>query len=787
MSESAFFELTTQYPKGTRVTAQVHRLLKHGAEVALPDGTEGIIRNRELSWDREPDDAAEILHLDQTVSALVLDWERERHRLELSLRQAERDPWESIEQRHSVGQICRCRVVRLWRGGAFAEIEPALDGFVPLHEVNTTPPKTIEDVLWIGDTIEAAITRIDPHERKIDLSIRERLHRLRDSQEQAAAYARPRVAPAGGASFYDALKPEDRQRILHAMSQRATAEAAQSQTPTLDESLAQKFPCVFIAEDDPSFRGSLARLLERLGHTTHAVENAEKAAAEFSPDRHALVLMDLGFSTGSLAGLDAIKQILARSPQTPVVIITGVDWFQRNTDIITEAKQAGAKCALVKPVDLRDLQKVMRLIAEEQDAWQIAQVPEAVDRKRLAVFQTGASGNHRSLEPIVRRALGELQRKTGAAASVLFRMEPISRAVSVFAHVGAPLNPDELTKHTLQATPVGDVVRHNLELFEPDTTRNPSRFRHLQLLEFSSCIGVPVPTAGQTEYAVFLFHPQRDYFKPEHLAEAVVTAGLLGGALVRAQAEEIVQKIQPLLFIGQLGSAHIHELNNRLGGVHNHTKILRSQYEQLIHNPAIALSPDWKDQLGASIKELDERSTDISNIAKLYLGLLGKERHEPINVNQVLTKCIRFLKPFAQGMRVTIVFTPAADLPSTMSISIRLEQAFLNVMLNAVQQIYQARAGGVLTIETHFQPGALLPIQVRFRDTGPGIHQQHQNRIFDLGFTTREEGTGIGLFVTKNLLESCQCQISVAESIILIGTTFLIELPMIVPSVEDAK
>ncbi len=116
-----------------------------------------------------------------------------------------------------------------------------------------------------------------------------------------------------------------------------------------------------------------------------------------------------------------------------------------------------------------------------------------------------------------------------------------------------------------------------------------------------------------------------------------------------------------------------------------------------------------------------------------------------------------------------------------MSIAVRLEQAFVNVILNAIQQTFLAKGGGDVEIQTQFHDSA-TPIQIRVRDTGPGIHLQHQERIFDLGFSTRPGGTGIGLFVTKNMLESLGGQIRIEESIVLVGTSFLIELPVIVPA-----
>ena len=76
------------------------------------------------------------------------------------------------------------------------------------------------------------------------------------------------------------------------------------------------------------------------------------------------------------------------------------------------------------------------------------------------------------------------------------------------------------------------------------------------------------------------------------------------------------------------------------------------------------------------------------------------------------------------------------------------------------------------------------PIQVRFSDMGPGIHGSHLERVFDLGFSTRPDGSGLGLFTTRRLIESMSGSITVEKSAMLLGVTFLVELPLIVPWME---
>jgi signal transduction histidine kinase len=119
-------------------------------------------------------------------------------------------------------------------------------------------------------------------------------------------------------------------------------------------------------------------------------------------------------------------------------------------------------------------------------------------------------------------------------------------------------------------------------------------------------------------------------------------------------------------------------------------------------------------------------------------------------------------------------------LPGIAGDGLELQQVFLNIMLNAIHQMnLKPNKGKVLTVTTAYQDQEKRPIKIRFSDTGPGIHRRLWERIFDLGFTTRLGGTGQGLYIARSLVESLDGKIQVERSAILIGATFLVELPVI--------
>ncbi len=109
----------------------------------------------------------------------------------------------------------------------------------------------------------------------------------------------------------------------------------------------------------------------------------------------------------------------------------------------------------------------------------------------------------------------------------------------------------------------------------------------------------------------------------------------------------------------------------------------------------------------------------------------------------------------------------------------KLHQVIDNLVLNALQWSAGRLRKNVL-VTTHLDTGKPEPaIQIRVVDTGPGIHRRLQEKkIFDLGYSTRPGGSGLGLFVARELLDTLGGTVSVEESVMEVGSTFRVDLPV---------
>jgi small subunit ribosomal protein S1 len=150
----------------------VKNITDFGAFIDL-NGLDGLLHITDMSWGRigHP---SEILKVGQEVDVVVLEINREKERVSLGLKQKLQNPWETIEQKYTVGQKVAGKVVNLVPYGAFVELEPGVEGLVHVTELSWT--KRIakpSDVLKAGQDIEAVVLGINRDEQKISLGIRQ--------------------------------------------------------------------------------------------------------------------------------------------------------------------------------------------------------------------------------------------------------------------------------------------------------------------------------------------------------------------------------------------------------------------------------------------------------------------------------------------------------------------------------------------------------------------------------------------------------------------------------------
>ncbi|NIV32486.1 MAG: hypothetical protein GWN58_24520 [Anaerolineae bacterium] len=174
--------------------------------------------------------------------------------------------------------------------------------------------------------------------------------------------------------------------------------------------------------------------------------------------------------------------------------------------------------------------------------------------------------------------------------------------------------------------------------------------------------------------------------------------------------------------------------------------------------------------LEIAMEEL-ERAADIVNQLR-DLSREPEARREPTDLNTLVEKTVLLTQKRCQQRRVEVAWSPATELPAVSLAPDRVQQVLLNLVLNAVEAMPE---GGQLQISTALtrEPDG---VRVTFADTGVGIEPERLPGIFEPFHSTRAEGLGLGLYISKKIVEEHGGHIKV-DSHVGEGTTFTVWLP----------
>jgi small subunit ribosomal protein S1 len=162
--------LLTELQPGDILTGRVNQLTNFGAFIDL-GGADGLAHISELSWQRV-NHPREVLSPGQEVKVMVVEIDAERERIGLSLRRLQSNPWETIDQRYSLGQIVSGPVTNVAPFGAFVQIEEAVEGLIHASELDVDPQAQPRDLLQPGQVVTAKIISLDKQRQRMGLSLR---------------------------------------------------------------------------------------------------------------------------------------------------------------------------------------------------------------------------------------------------------------------------------------------------------------------------------------------------------------------------------------------------------------------------------------------------------------------------------------------------------------------------------------------------------------------------------------------------------------------------------------
>ena len=175
----------TQLSPGTEVNGRVTRVENFGAFVEVEDGIEGLLPTSEMSWSRirHP---SELVKVGDSIRLAVLLVDAKARKLTLSLKSVGGDPWAEATSKYQPGQAYEATITQVADFGAFARLEEGVEGLIHISELANNRIRRTEDVVQLGQVVQARVLQVDPEKRRLRLSLKQRDEKVEAETAQQA-------------------------------------------------------------------------------------------------------------------------------------------------------------------------------------------------------------------------------------------------------------------------------------------------------------------------------------------------------------------------------------------------------------------------------------------------------------------------------------------------------------------------------------------------------------------------------------------------------------------------
>jgi signal transduction histidine kinase/predicted RNA-binding protein with RPS1 domain/ActR/RegA family two-component response regulator len=718
-----------------RIRIKVIRHLPLGLFVELENGDQGIVRVREISWEQEKRiNWKQLYPVDAEEWAVPISM-RAGHPYELSLRLAKKDPWVNIFGQFSTNEVYVGVVTGVMGYGAFIELAPGITGL--LHE-SKLPERILKpplELFWPGDRVRVVIEQVDSKKRRL---------KLRLPLEKIPASEAPTI-------IYDSLEAHKQAEIASFIKDKSNRKR------------------ILVVEDDPDQGKLVSNWLIHIGQIVEVVRHAEEALAslgKFSPD---IVLIDIG-----LPGMDGIalaNRLLETHPHLRLVLSTEYTSAEKRSRDLNSLLERGVDF-LIKPLFPDDLLDFLKKNGNHE-------------KKTLAVTEklaadSGLFDSETSPTSSMRFLLQKSRMRLGFDAAILFQLDTVRRTVSI-VESSTQLALNTYALPSLIYSPVREIAEDEEPIVQERLLQEEeARFQYLvDLFPVQACIGLPVPVSLSHKYALlFLDSEPRDIYEEDQIyVEAAALT--IGTYLEHGQFQEKATIIQRYALIGQLTAALVHEITNLMGPLNKRLEIFKTKVESFKDEVA---NQERTTFLKKDLGDIQQAIHKIVTTMRMLGRVIAKDKNEILRLDEIVKETINLMRDTADREHIMLGFTPPDKLLLIRSQSAALQQILLNLLLNAIQQTSEFRSGQAGSVHVSMElistsaPNSTIRILVK--DNGPGIHTSLWETIFELGYSTRQDGSGIGLYISKSLAEEkLKGRLYVHESCILGGTTIALEIP----------
>ncbi|HTM11145.1 MAG TPA: 30S ribosomal protein S1 [Verrucomicrobiae bacterium] len=194
-----------KYPVGSVIKGPIRSVTDFGIFVGVEEGIDGLVHVSDLHWTKKVKHPSELYKKGDVVEARVLGIDVQNERFSLGVKQLSMDPWQLIAQKYPIGSKVKGEVASVPEFGVFVRLEEGVEGLIHVSQLSTERIDKPSSLFKPGDTVEAEVINVDPHERKLGLSIRA-LKKTEERQEMENYLKREKE---GGRFSFEAILNEE--------------------------------------------------------------------------------------------------------------------------------------------------------------------------------------------------------------------------------------------------------------------------------------------------------------------------------------------------------------------------------------------------------------------------------------------------------------------------------------------------------------------------------------------------------------------------------------------------
>jgi len=543
----------------------------------------------------------------------------------------------------------------------------------------------------------------------------------------------------------------------------------------------ERKPLVLIADDEQSASVLLTRIFEREGFAVEIAKDGEIALEKARSLRPDLILMDVQMP--KINGFEVTRQ-LRDNPSTariPVIFVTAA---AREPSDVAHGLKLGADDYIRKPYNYHEL------LARAQSKMRARQLEDRLQRRSEeleALVRIGAELNQRlGLEDLTELILDIATQEFDATYAELVLFDPQGHPILVRDNRHGMLDPDTVlalleNPHSLLAT----VYRTGEPLLVPGPGDGPGALlAHLERYGLSSAMAAPLKHHGALlgtlsvglhsgrslsgsdlrmlrligEQAALAVRNAQLYAELQNYAQTLEDKVQQRSRELQAAQAELI-RTEKLAALGRMAAGIAHEVNNPLQPILNclEVAIEDSDAGRLVDSEILRVAENEVQR----IKSIVSRLLDFARP--------GNSEHTLVDVHELVNEVLILTAKQLERAHVS-VYTDLSDAPPVSGNSTQLKQVLLNLVLNAMEAMPD---GGDLGVSVYGEGGGTV---IAVRDTGVGMDEETVAHIFDPFYSTKDEGTGLGLAVTYGIVEGHGGTIQV-ESHPGQGTCFTLWLP----------